>query len=89
MSGGARRVAPVAFVGVGLASLSVLEVVMKKLVATVGAVVLSVPVAALAAFDTAPIDAVKADMLTAAGALLGLGVAVWGALKIVRMFHGR
>lgn len=62
---------------------------MNKLVAVLGSVVLALPVAAFAAFDTAPIDAVKADMLQAAGALLGLGVAVWGALKIVRMFHGR
>lgn len=62
---------------------------MKKLAVGVGSTVLVLPLAALANFDTAPIEAVKADMLQAAGALLALGVAVWGALKLVRLFHGR
>jgi hypothetical protein len=62
---------------------------MRKLKNLAGWSLSLLPLASFADFDTAPIEAVKSDMLTAAGALLSLGVAVWGAMKIVRMFHGR
>ena len=42
-----------------------------------------------AILDTAPIVAAQTDMLAAAGALLTLGVAVWGAMKVVKMFGGK
>lgn len=44
---------------------------------------------AFAVLDTAPIDAAKSDLLLAAGALLALGVAVWGAMKVAKMFGGK
>lgn len=48
---------------------------------------MSLPV--FAAADTTVIDAAKADLLAYAAALLALGVAVWAALKVVRMFGGK
>jgi len=44
---------------------------------------------AFAAMDTAPIEAAKADLLAVAAALLAMGVAVWGAMKVVRFFGGK
>lgn len=42
-----------------------------------------------AALDTTPITAAQGDLLSAAAALLALGVAVWGAMKVVKMFGGK
>lgn len=44
---------------------------------------------AFAAVDLAPIQSAQADLLAYAGALLALGVAVWGAMKVVAMFRGK
>ena len=43
---------------------------------------------AWAASDVTPIQEAKADLLAYAFALLALGVAVWAALKVVRLFGG-
>ena len=45
--------------------------------------------AANAAADITPITAAQADLLAYAAALLALGIAVWAALKVVRMFGGK
>lgn len=58
-----------------------------KIGAGVSMLGLSVP--AFAVLDTTPIDDAKADLLLAAGALLALGIAVWGAMKVARMFGGK
>lgn len=58
---------------------------MRKLAAALFVAVLSAPV--FAAPDLAPINDAKADMLAYAGAILGLGIAVWGAIKVVGMFR--
>lgn len=42
-----------------------------------------------AALDVAPITAAQTDLLAAAAAMLALGIAVWGAMKVVKMFGGR
>lgn len=44
---------------------------------------------AMAAVDLTPITSAQTDLLAYAAALLALGVAVWGALKVVKMFGGR
>jgi hypothetical protein len=62
------------------------EISMKKL--AIGLLAVS-PVSAFAALDTTPITAAQTDLLAAAAALLALGVAVWGAMKVVRMFGGK
>lgn len=45
--------------------------------------------AANAAADITPITAAQTDLLAYAAALLGLGIAVWAAMKVVRMFGGK
>lgn len=45
--------------------------------------------AANAAADITPITAAQTDLLAYAAALLALGIAVWAALKVVRMFGGK
>ena len=45
--------------------------------------------AVFAVADTTAIDGAKTDLLAYASALLALGVAVWAALKVVRMFGGK
>ena len=47
------------------------------------------PLSAFAALDVAPITAAQTDLLAAAAALLALGIAVWAAMKVVRMFGGK
>lgn len=47
------------------------------------------PLSAFAALDVAPIAAAQTDLLAAAAALLALGIAVWAAMKVVRMFGGK
>ena len=42
-----------------------------------------------AAADVTPITGAQTDLLAYAAALLALGIAVWAALKVVRMFGGR
>lgn len=59
---------------------------MKKI--AIGAFALS-PLSAFAALDVTPITAAQTDLLAAAAALLALGVAVWGAMKVVKMFGGK
>lgn len=59
----------------------------KKISSVVGLSVLASP--AFAALDVTPITAAQTDLLAAAAALLALGVAVWGAMKVVRMFGGK
>lgn len=60
----------------------------QKSVATIGGLmVLSAP--AFAAADLTAITSAQTDLLSYAGALLALGVAVWAALKVVRMFGGK
>lgn len=44
---------------------------------------------AMAALDITPITGAQTDLLAAAAALLALGVAVWGAMKVVKMFGGK
>lgn len=58
-----------------------------KLGASIALYTLSVPAFAVA--DTTVIDAAKTDLLAYASALLALGVAVWAAMKVVRMFGGK
>lgn len=53
------------------------------------AVVAFSPLPVLAAADTTAITAAQTDLLAYAAALLALGVAVWAALKVVRMFGGK
>lgn len=45
--------------------------------------------AANAAADISPITSAQTDLLAYAAALLALGIAVWAALKVVRMFGGK
>lgn len=45
--------------------------------------------AANAAVDVTPITAAQTDLLAYAAALLALGIAVWAAMKVVRMFGGK
>lgn len=47
------------------------------------------PFPAMAAADITPITGAQTDLLAYAGALLALGIAVWAALKVVRMFGGK
>lgn len=42
-----------------------------------------------AAVSTTEIDAAKSDALTVAAALVGISIAVWGALYVRRMFGGK
>lgn len=58
-------------------------------VGTVGAGLAAVGAPAFAVADITPITTAQTDLLAYAGALLALGVAVWGALKVVRMFGGK
>lgn len=60
---------------------------MKKTAIVVTSFLLTSP--AFAALDVTPITAAQTDLLAAAAALLALGVAVWGAMKVVRMFGGK
>lgn len=56
----------------------------------IGAVLVSVaPMSAFAAADVTAITTAQTDLLAYAAALLALGVAVWAALKVVRMFGGK
>lgn len=59
----------------------------KKIV--VGASLFALSVPAFAVADVAAITGAQTDLLAYAAALLVLGVAVWGALKVVRMFGGK
>ena len=59
----------------------------RSLVAAGAMTVLASP--AFAVLDTAPIDEAKGDLLLAAAALLTLGIAVWGAMKVAKMFGGK
>lgn len=45
--------------------------------------------AANAAADMTPITTAQTDLLAYAAALLALGIAVWAAMKVVRMFGGK
>lgn len=45
--------------------------------------------AANAAADITPITTAQTDLLAYAAALLALGIAVWSAMKVVRMFGGK
>lgn len=45
--------------------------------------------AANAAADIGPITTAQTDLLAYASALLALGIAVWAAMKVVRMFGGK
>lgn len=58
-------------------------------VGTVGTGLAVVGNAAHAVADTTAIDAAKTDLLAYAAALLVLGVAVWGAMKVARMFGSK
>jgi len=60
---------------------------LKKIGSSVLLFPLSVP--AFAAADITAITAAQTDLLAYAAALLALGVAVWAAMKVVRMFGGR
>lgn len=60
---------------------------LKKIGSSVALFGLSVP--AFAAADITAITAAQTDLLAYAAALLALGVAVWAALKVVRMFGGK
>lgn len=60
-----------------------------RVVSTAAAITAISTTSAFAALDTAPIVAAQTDLLAAAAALLTLGVAVWGAMKVVRMFGGK
>jgi hypothetical protein len=59
----------------------------QKSAVVVSSFVLASP--AFAVLDVAPITAAQSDLLLAAGALLALGIAVWGAMKVARMFGGK
>ena len=59
----------------------------KKLGVVASATFLTSP--AFAAADLTPIQDAQADLLAYGGALLALGVAVWGVMKVVRMFGGK
>jgi hypothetical protein len=59
----------------------------KKAIAA--AAILGVPPPVFAAADITAITAAQTDLLAYAAALLALGIAVWAALKVVRMFGGR
>lgn len=58
-------------------------------VGTVGVCLAAVGAPAFAVADTTAIAAAQTDLLAYAAALLALGVAVWAAMKVVRMFGGR
>lgn len=60
---------------------------LKKL--AVGAALLGMSIPAFAVADVTAITAAQTDLLAYAAALLALGVAVWAALKVVRMFGGK
>lgn len=63
---------------------------MKKIASYVaGAALLTSASMSYAVVDLAPIQAAQTDLLAYAGALLSLGVAVWGAMKVVAMFRGK
>lgn len=47
------------------------------------------PITAMAAADITPITTAQTDLLAYAAALLALGIAVWSAMKVVRMFGGK
>jgi len=57
---------------------------MRKIAASLAVLALSAP--AFAAVDLGPVNEAKTDMLAVVGAMLGLGVAVWGGMKVVAMF---
>jgi hypothetical protein len=59
----------------------------KKIGSSIALFTLSVP--AFAVTDVTAITAAQTDLLAYAAALLALGVAVWAALKVVRMFGGK
>lgn len=59
----------------------------RSMIAVGGLTLLASP--AFAAADVADITAAQADLLAYAAALLALGIAVWAALKVVRMFGGK
>lgn len=65
------------------------EVEMNALKKIGTAVVAFAPLPAMAAADLTPITGAQTDLLAYAGALLALGIAVWAALKVVRMFGGK
>ena len=54
--------------------------------AAVGALTLAG--ASHAAIDLAPITSAQTDALSVAGALLAMGIAVWGAMYVKRKFFG-
>lgn len=58
-------------------------------VGTVGTALSVVGGSAHAAADITPITAAQTDLLAYAAALLALGIAVWAAIKVVRMFGGK
>jgi len=62
-------------------------VAMKKIAFGSALLGLSAPVFAVT--DVTAITAAQTDLLAYAAALLALGVAVWAALKVVRMFGGK
>ncbi|WP_298206233.1 hypothetical protein [Acidovorax sp.] len=47
------------------------------------------PMSAMAVADITPITTAQTDLLAYAAALLALGIAVWSAMKVVRMFGGK
>lgn len=60
---------------------------MKKI--AIASALLGFSVPSFAATDTSAITAAQTDLLAYAAALLALGVAVWAALKVVRLFGGK
>lgn len=60
---------------------------LKKIGTSVALFSISIP--AFAVTDVSAITAAQGDLLAYAAALLALGVAVWAALKVVRMFGGK
>lgn len=54
-----------------------------------GVLVSFAPMSAFAAADVTAITEAQTDLLAYGAALLALGVAVWAAMKVVRMFGGK
>lgn len=54
-----------------------------------GVTVALAPMSAFAAADVTAITGAQTDLLAYAAALLALGVALWAAMKVVRMFGGK
>jgi len=55
----------------------------------VGSTLFALSIPAFAAVDITPITDAQTDLLAVAAALLALGIGVWAAMKVVRMFGGK